>query len=53
MIGLDDWVWALPFMWEQGCVGHVSVFGLRLCVCDIGSGSGRVALCYVCVGILC
>ena len=46
---LEDWVWALPILWEQGecwtcvCVAVVYV-GRRL-----GPGSVGVGWCYICV----
>ena len=54
--GREDWVWTLPILWEQGGrgVGRVSVFWLRWCGWwglgrEVGSGSGGVMWCYVCV----
>ena len=54
--GLQDWVWYLPILEEQGKVGYVSVFWLQCCGWCWGrvggrleSWFGRVGWCYVCV----
>ena len=39
--GRENWVWALPILWGQGSVGHVSVIWLRWCGwCMWGVGRG-------------
>ena len=57
--GLEDWVWALPILYEQGECGKcgcvwVAVWWMMLGVVGawsgLGSGSWRVVWCYVCVG---
>ena len=48
--GWEDWVWALPILWEQGSLGRV--FGLRSCGWwgwGLGPWSGGLEWCYVCV----
>ena len=53
--GLEDCVWALPILWEQGdCWTCVCVW-LRWCRWGVGRGlepgSGGVGWCYVCVSL--